>query len=82
MNDSNSGQVVRPKVLDSLHNERVDKCVDIILKPDGSFVYKEFRKDVEDQGRWQVNGPEMGPFPTQEAATLAALEAVPWLRRD
>lgn len=29
-----------------------DYCVDIFVREDGSFGFEEFRRDVEDMGRW------------------------------
>jgi len=30
----------------------VDRCVDIFVRPDGSFGFEEFRRDPEDMGAW------------------------------
>ena len=35
------------------HREREhDRCVDLFRRPDGSFGFEEFRRDVEDAGAW------------------------------
>jgi hypothetical protein len=39
-------------VLESIENDAHDRCVDLFLRPDGSFGFEEFRRDVEDAGAW------------------------------
>jgi len=39
-------------VMDSIENPQHDRCVDIFTRPDGSFGFEEFRRDVEDCGVW------------------------------
>jgi hypothetical protein len=34
----------------SLHNKTVNRCVDFFVRVDGSFGYKEFRRDLAGQG--------------------------------
>ena len=36
----------------SVENFEHDRCVDIFSRPDGSYGFEEFRRDVEDRGRW------------------------------
>lgn len=33
-----------------------DRCVDLFVRPEGTFGYEEFRRDPEDGGRWTVTG--------------------------
>ena len=42
------------QVLNSLNNDTGDRCVDFFRRADGSFGYREFRLDPEDQGRWSL----------------------------
>jgi hypothetical protein len=39
-------------VFDSVENDEHDRCVDLFRRPDGSFGFELFRRDVEDEGRW------------------------------
>jgi hypothetical protein len=68
-------------VVVSLHNDEVDRCVDIIAHPDGTFGFKEFRRDPEDRGGWTLVGfNPRAVFTTQEQAIAAAQASVAWLR--
>ena len=68
-------------VITSLHNDEVDRCVDIIKHLDGTFGFKEFRRDPEDQGGWTlVSYNPRGIYATKEQAVAAAKAAVAWLR--
>lgn len=67
-------------VLRSIENDHHDRCVDLFRRPDGSFGFEEFRRDVEDRGRWTpVSFFSGGSHPTEEAALRAARSAVRWL---
>ena len=39
-------------VMESIENAQHDRCVDLFVRPDGSFGFEEFRRDVEDAGAW------------------------------
>jgi hypothetical protein len=68
-------------VVTSLHNDEVDRCVDIIAHPNGTFGFKEFRRDPEDRGGWTlVSHNPRAIFATQQQAVAAARAAVGWLR--
>jgi hypothetical protein len=68
-------------VVTSLHNDDVDRCVDIIKHPDGTFGFKEFRRDPEDRGGWTlVSYNPRATFASQEQAVAAARAAIVWLR--
>jgi hypothetical protein len=41
-------------VFDSIENAEHDRCVDCFSRPDGSFGFEEFRRDVEDGGAWTL----------------------------
>jgi len=70
-------------VVTSLHNDDVDRCVDIVTHADGSFGFKEFRRDPEDAGRWTLIAfnPRARYASAAEAIT-AARTAVAWLREQ
>jgi len=67
-------------VFDSIENREHDRCVDLFLRPDGSFGFEEFRRDVEDAGAWTpVQFFSYAGYPSKEAALTAATNAVVWL---
>jgi hypothetical protein len=43
-------------VIQSIEDADGLRCVDLIAHPDGTFAFKEFRRDPEDGGRW----PDVG----------------------
>lgn len=67
-------------VLDSIENDRHDRCVDLFRRHDGSFGFEEFRRDVEDAGAWTPVAYHSRAAYASTAATLAAAIArVVWL---
>jgi hypothetical protein len=67
-------------VMESIENFEADRCVDIFKRPDGTFGFEEFRRDVEDSGRWTPTAcysPKT--FPGANEALAAATSAVRWL---
>lgn len=70
------------KVITSLHNDAVDRCVDIFVRSDGTYGYDEFRRDIEDQGTWFVTRHnQRGVYPSREDAMAAAVAEMAWLRK-
>jgi hypothetical protein len=68
------------RVLASPSTRSVDRCVDIFVRPDGTFGFEEFRRDPEDMGAWTAVAYFSGQaYPTEQAAAEAARAAVPWL---
>jgi len=39
-------------VFASIENAEHDRCVDIFYRPDRTFGFEEFRRDIEDAGAW------------------------------
>jgi hypothetical protein len=71
------------KVISSLEDIHGSRCVDILVRDDGSFTFKEFRRDPEDAGRWTlVSDYSQSGFPTRDAALAAAAAALPWFRMN
>jgi hypothetical protein len=67
-------------VLRSIENDQHDRCVDLFRRPDGSFGFEEFRRDVEDAGAWTPVAFYSGTaYATREAALKAAAARVVWL---
>ena len=70
----------RPVVLTSLESADGFRCVDILRRGDGTFGFKEFRRDPEDAGRWTLVADYSDrKYPTMEAARTGAESAIPWL---
>lgn len=64
----------------SLENVEHDRCVDLFSRPDGSYGFEEFRRDVEDLGEWTpVRYYSASTYASQEAALAAAVQSVTWL---
>jgi len=77
------GAAMKNRVLRSLENASTDRCVDVFVRPDGSFGFEEFRRDSEDCGRWQcLNAYALHTFASEEQAVAAARRYVPWLVRS
>jgi hypothetical protein len=67
-------------VFDSIENDDHDHCVDLFSRPDSSFGFEVFRRDVEDRGAWTpVHHYSSLSYPTQADALKAASGAVGWL---
>ncbi|MDR6870046.1 hypothetical protein J2Y55_001039 [Bosea sp. BE125] len=67
-------------VFDSVENAEHDRCVDCFSRPDGSFGFEEFRRDVEDGGAWTPVQHYSGlSYKTKDEALLAGRKAVIWL---
>ena len=67
-------------VLESIENAEHDRCVDLFRRPDSSFGFEEFRRDVEDAGAWTpVAYYSARAYPSKEAAWDAAIKTVAWL---
>ena len=67
-------------VFSSIENAEHHRCVDLFSRPDGSFGFEEFRRDVEDGGAWTPVAYYSGAaYASKEAALGAAVKAVAWL---
>jgi hypothetical protein len=65
----------------SLEDDDGLRCVDINLAGSGTFTFKEFRKDVEDPGRWYlVRDYSDKSFNSKDDAIAAAAASTSWLR--
>ena len=66
-------------VFSSLENPEHDRCVDLFLRPDGSYGFEEFRRDPEDAGVWTPVHYFSGlAFGSKAEAIGAAEKAVHW----
>ena len=68
------------KVLQSINLMDETRCVDIFLRPDGTFGFEEFRRDTEDNRGWFPIG-YFGDrvFSTEKRALAEAFAKVGWL---
>jgi hypothetical protein len=70
----------KPTVLTSLEDEQGLRCVDIFRRDDGSFGFKEFRRDPEDGGGWTpARDYSHLRYDTAGAARAAAGATLGWL---
>lgn len=68
------------KVIRSINLEFDPICVDIFLRPDGTYGFDEFRRDPEDASGWYSIGHHSHrTFEDYDAAINAAKTAVHWL---
>ncbi len=71
------------KVLTSLENSEGDHCVDIFVRPDGTFGFEEYRRDPEDGRGWfPLHRFSHQVFTTAEDALAQAKSRVEWMVRD
>jgi hypothetical protein len=68
------------RVFASVENAEHDRCADFLIRPDGTFGFEEFRRDVEDAGKWTPTQYYSAvEFETAAAAYEAAERLIPWL---
>ncbi len=71
------------KVLRSINAPDAARCVDIFVRPDGTFGFEEFRRDAEDANGWfAIGGFAAKAFATEQDAFDQALAAVAWFRKS
>jgi hypothetical protein len=72
----------RPVVLESFEDADGFRCVDIFKRSDGTFGFKEFRRDPEDSGRWTLVADYSHlSYPIESKALDAAAQEVAWFRK-
>ncbi|WP_034593313.1 hypothetical protein [Hamadaea tsunoensis] len=68
------------RVLTSWESPDHFRCVDVFIRPDGSFGFEEFRRDPEDMGAWTpVAYFSSAIYLSQAEVKQAAAQAVSWL---
>lgn len=66
-------------VVASVENAEHDRCVDVFVRPDGTFGFEEFRRDHEDAGVWTpVNHHSAMTYSSKDEALAVAARAVAW----
>ena len=67
-------------VIESLEDQHGERCVDFITDADGGVVFKEYRRDVEDGGRWTLVADYAAVRYASRVDALAAASArLAWL---
>lgn len=68
------------KVVRSINMQGDHVCVDVFMRPDGTFGFDEYRRDPEDPRGWFSIGSFGGlQFATAEQALERARQDVAWL---
>jgi hypothetical protein len=66
-------------VISSVQTFGGDRCVDVFVRPNGSFGYEEFRRDPEDMGVWTpLHYFSQQEFSNENEVIDAARRSVPW----
>ena len=69
------------KVLRSIETPGGDRCVDLFVRPDGSYGFEEYRRELEDGRGWYPIGFHANlVFKSEEEALESALNSVSWLK--
>lgn len=67
-------------VVRSIETPEGDRCVDLFMRPDGTFGFEAFRRDPEDLGGWTpVAYHSAATYETEAAALTAATNRCTWL---
>jgi hypothetical protein len=67
-------------VLASLENVEGNRCIDLFVRPDGTYGFEEFRRDPEDAGAWTPVQYYSGTaYGSKDEALAAAARSVQWL---
>ncbi|MEO8241622.1 MAG: hypothetical protein ABI832_04875 [bacterium] len=68
------------KVIRSINRDGETICVDIFVRPDGTYGFEEYRRDPEDGRGWFAIGRyATKAFSSPDEALAAARKAVSWL---
>ena len=74
------GIPLKNQVLQSLETPDGSRCVDLFIRPDGSFGFEIYRRDVETLSGWFAIGNNIDlSFGSQHLARTAAADQAPWL---
>jgi hypothetical protein len=69
------------RVLRSIETADGGRCVDFIVRPDGTFGFEEYRRDLEDARAWFPIGFHLEKsFTSEQDAEAKALAYVSWLK--
>ena len=66
-------------VVTSVQTPSGDRCVDVFVRPSGTYGFEEFRRDPEEMGVWTpLHYFCDREFPELEETIDAARQSVPW----
>ena len=69
------------RVLRSINADDATLCVDLFVRPDGTFGFEEYRRDIEDGRGWFAIGFHASDeYQTADGALREALTRIAWLR--
>ena len=69
------------RVLRSIETVDGMRCVDFFIRPDGSYGFEEYRRDMEDARGWfPIGFHAEGKFSSEEEAEERAVAVVSWLK--
>jgi hypothetical protein len=69
------------KVKKSIETDDGGRCVDIFQRPDDTFGFDEYRRDIEDPSGWfQIGHYKDQVYQTESAALSNALIQISWLK--
>jgi hypothetical protein len=72
---------VKNRVLRSIETVDGMRCVDFFIRPDGSYGFEEYRRDMEDARGWfPIGFHAERKFANEEEAETKALSTVLWLK--
>ena len=67
------------RLVNSFENEARDRCVDIVVRADGRYGFREWRREPEDPGNWSLMCGDGGvAHATEPQAIAAACARVAW----
>ena len=70
-------------VLRSIETPDGDRCVDLFRRPDGTFGFEEFRREIEDGHGWYPIGfHDKRIYESEDKALADARVSVSWLADD
>jgi len=71
---------MKTKVIKSYNNEDESMCVDIFVRPDGSWGFEQYRRDFE-EGRWfPISNYQSGTYSDESAVRKEAAKEISWFR--
>ena len=69
------------RVLRSIEIPDGNRCVDIFIRPDATYGFEEYRRDVEDRAGWfPIGNFSTLVYESELSATEDATMEVPWLK--
>ena len=68
------------KVMKSINGLDDSVCVDVFIRPDGTYGFEEYRRDFEDARGWfPIGHYSANVFPNVKAALDMAVQKIGWL---